>query len=229
MKHILIVDDEPTLLKALRISLEQEGFQVTLASDGREALDKAEMAAFDLIILDLMMPRVDGLTVCREIRKHSKVPIIMLTAKDEDIDKILGLEVGADDYVTKPFNTRELLARIKAVFRRIEDWNRPEAPKVIQAGSLALYPLRRQAELAGRLLDLKRREYDLLEMLASQPYRVFTRQQLLDLVWGYDFDGDDRTVDVHVRRLREKIETDPSEPKILMTRRGVGYYLEVPQ
>lgn len=229
MKHILIVDDEPTMLKALRISLEQEGFQVTLATDGREALDKVAIATFDLIVLDLMMPRVDGLTVCREVRKHSKVPIIMLTAKDEDIDKILGLEVGADDYVTKPFNTRELLARIKAVFRRIEDWSRPEGPKEIRAGRLVLLPLQRQAELDGRFLALKPREYDLLELMASQPRRVFTRQQLLDLVWGYDFGGDDRTVDVHVRRIREKIEADPSDPRILMTRRGVGYCLEVPQ
>jgi two-component system, OmpR family, response regulator VicR len=227
LKEILLVDDEAALRKALRMSLEQEGFQVTLAADGGEALDRAQTGVFDLILLDLMLPGVDGLTVCREIRKRSKVPVIMLTAKDEDIDKILGLEVGADDYVTKPFNTRELIARIKALFRRIEDWTGPGAPRTIQVGDLSLHPLHRRAELAGTPLDLTPREYDLLEALASRPGRVFTRQQLLDTVWGYDFDGEDRTVDVHIRRLREKLEPVPSVPKYLHTRRGVGYYLEV--
>lgn len=226
MKQILVVDDEVSLVKALRLSLQQEGFQVSEALDGQTALAKIEEGHFDLVILDLMLPGVDGLTVCREVRKRRRIPIIMLTAKGDDLDKIVGLELGADDYVTKPFNMRELIARIRAVLRRVEEWNQADAPEQIAVGELALYPGHRRAEMHGTHLDLTPREYDLLETLMRHPGMVYTRQQLLDLVWGYDFGGDDRTVDVHIRRLREKIEPIPSDPQYLRTKRGIGYYLE---
>ncbi len=226
MPHILVVDDEPGLVKGLRLSLEQEGFQVTTASDGREALEKFRAGDFDLIVLDLMLPEVDGLTVCREVRAAGMTPIIMLTAKADDIDKILGLEMGADDYLTKPFNTRELIARIRAVLRRAEAPSRQEQEGRVAVGDLVLHTRQRRAEVAGRPLELTAREYDLLELLARHPGVVYTRQELLDLVWGYDFAGDDRTVDVHVRRIREKLEEEPSRPRYLRTKWGVGYYLE---
>lgn len=226
MKHILIVDDEPALVKGLRLSLEQEGFLVSSAADGREALDKVNAGRFDLIVLDLMLPGMDGLTVCREVRKQVQTPIIMLTAKADDLDKILGLEMGADDYLTKPFNTRELLARIRAVLRRMETQRTADDGQRIQIGNLVIRLPQRRVERDGQPLDLTAREYDLLEMLAKHPGVVYTRQQLLDLVWGYDFAGDERTVDVHVRRLREKLEDDPSKPAYLQTKWGVGYYLE---
>lgn len=226
MKHILVVDDEPALVKGLRLSLEQEGFLVSTAADGREALEKVTAGRFDLIVLDLMLPGVDGLTVCREVRKQAQTPIIMLTAKADDLDKILGLEMGADDYLTKPFNTRELLARIRAVLRRMEAQRTADDGQRIQIGSLLIRLPQRRVERDGQPLDLTAREYDLLELLAKHPGVVYTRQQLLDLVWGYDFAGDERTVDVHVRRLREKLEPDPSKPTYLLTKWGVGYYLE---
>lgn len=228
MKRILLVDDAANLVKALKLSLEQESFQVSVASDGRTALEKALKERFDLVILDIMLPELDGLTVCREIRRHSRLPIVMLTAKDTDVDKILGLELGADDYVTKPFNTRELIARIRAVLRRIEEWSRPDAPQQIVVGELVLTPSHRRADLEGRQLELTPREYDLLEAMARHPGMIFSRQRLLDQVWGYDFDGEDRTVDVHVRRLREKLEPMPSNPRYLRTSRGAGYYVVAP-
>lgn len=227
MKHILIVDDEPGLVKGLRLSLEHAGFRVSTAADGRDALERVTTGDFDLILLDLMLPEVDGLTVCREVRQKSRTPIIMLTARADDVDKILGLEFGADDYVTKPFNSRELIARIRALLRRVELDEQPGPGRRLALGNLVLDPPRRRAEVGGRPLDLTAREYDLLELLARHPGVVYTRQQLLDLVWGYDFSGDDRTVDVHVRRLREKLEPDPSHPRYLLTKWGVGYYLEV--
>lgn len=226
MKHILVVDDEPALVKGLRLSLEQEGFLVSAAADGREALDKVKVGTFDLIILDLMLPGLDGLAVCREVRREHQTPIIMLTAKADDLDKILGLEMGADDYLTKPFNTRELIARIRAVLRRVEAQRAPDDGEQLKIGNLVIRLPQRRVERDGQPLDLTAREYDLLEMLAKHPGVVYTRQQLLDLVWGYDFAGDERTVDVHVRRLREKLETDPSKPTYLLTKWGVGYYLE---
>lgn len=228
LKRILLVDDATNLAKALKLNLEQEGFSVSVAFDGRTALEKALKESFDLAILDIMLPEMDGLTVCREIRKRSRLPIVMLTAKDGDVDKILGLELGADDYVTKPFNTRELIARIRAVLRRIEEWSKSDAPQQIVVGQLVLTPGQRRAELNGKRLELTPREYDLLETLARRPGTVFSRQQLLDLVWGYEFDGEDRTVDVHVRRLREKLEPIPSTPQYLRTSRGAGYYVEEP-
>lgn len=226
VQHILLVDDEPGLVKGLRLSFEQEGFLVSTAADGQEALDKVKAGSFDLIILDLMLPKVDGLSICREIRKQDSTPIIMLTAKADEVDKILGLELGADDYLTKPFHTRELIARSRALLRRVEMHSRPADSHRLQIGELTVRPPQRRAELHGRPIDLTAREYDLLALLARHPGVVYTRQQLLDLVWGYDFTGDDRTVDVHVRRLREKLEADPSRPRYLRTKWGVGYYLE---
>lgn len=227
MPHILVVDDEPGVVKGLRLSLEQEGFSVTTAADGREGLEKFRAGAFDLIVLDLMLPVVDGLTVCRQVRQAGMTPIIMLTAKADDFDKVLGLELGADDYLTKPFNTRELIARIRAILRRVEAPSREEAGSRAKVGELVLFLPQRRAEVAGRPLELTAREYDLLELLVKHPGVVYTRQQLLDLVWGYEFAGDDRTVDVHVRRLREKLEEVPAKPRYLRTKWGVGYFLEL--
>jgi len=226
MRHLLVVDDAPGVVKGLRLSLEQEGYLVSTAADGREALNKIQASSFDAILLDIMLPEVDGLTVCREVRKRSAVPIIMLTAKGDDLDKILGLEIGADDYVAKPFNTKELIARIRALFRRIEALQQPGPGEQIAVADLVINVPQRRAELAGNPLDLTPREFDLLVTMASHPGVVYTRQQLLDLVWGYDFVGDERTVDVHMRRLREKVEADPGDPRYVRTKRGIGYYLE---
>lgn len=226
MRHLLVVDDAPGVVKGLKLSLEQEGYRVSTAFDGREALDKIQAGSFDAILLDLMLPGVDGLTVCREVRKRSNVPIIMLTAKGDDLDKILGLEIGADDYVTKPFNTKEVIARVRALFRRIEALQQPGSEERVTLGDLVVLVPQRRAEMAGRLLDLTAREFDLLATMAAHPGVVYTRQQLLDLVWGYDFQGDERTVDVSMRRLREKVETDPSNPRYVKTSRGAGYFLE---
>jgi len=226
MDHILLVDDEPGLVKGLRLSLEQAGFRVSSAADGQTALNLAREGDYDLIVLDLMLPVVDGLTVCREIRKSRSTPIIMLTARSEDVDKILGLEMGADDYLTKPFNTRELIARCRAVLRRTKQQGLLPDSQQVRIGDLVISPPHRRVEVAGRRLELTAREYDLLELLARHPGVVYTRQQLLDQVWGYDFVGDDRTVDVHIRRLREKVEPDPSRPRYVKTKWGVGYYLE---
>lgn len=226
MRHLLVVDDAPGVVKGLKLSLEQEGYQVSTAADGRQALAKIQAGTFDAILLDLMLPELDGLTVCREVRKRSAVPIIMLTAKGDDMDKILGLEIGADDYVTKPFNTKELIARIRALFRRIEALQQPGPGERIAVGELVIHVPQRRAELAGRPLELTAREFDLLLTMAAHPGVVYTRQQLLDLVWGYDFQGDERTVDVHMRRLREKVEPDPGSPLYVKTSRGVGYFVE---
>jgi DNA-binding response OmpR family regulator len=226
MKHILIVDDAPGLVKGLKLSLEQEHYRVSTALDGREALATLAAERFDLILLDLMLPEVDGLTICREVRKRSATPIIMLTARSEDTDKILGLELGADDYVTKPFNTRELIARIRSLFRRVEALSQPGPAEQIALGDLVISFARRRAEVGGHALDLSAREFDLLAAMAAHPGVVYTRQQLLDLVWGYDFEGDERTVDVALRRLREKVEPDPANPRYVRTMRGAGYYLE---
>ncbi|HLN63566.1 MAG TPA: response regulator transcription factor [Symbiobacteriaceae bacterium] len=226
MKHVLIVDDAPGLVKGLKYSLEKEGYQVSTAADGRSALAQIRSGHFDAILLDLMLPEIDGLTVCRDVRRHSSVPILMLTARSDDMDKILGLEIGADDYITKPFNTQELIARLRALFRRIDALKRPENEETIRIGQLAVHRLSRRVEVAGRPVALTAREFSLLETMAAHPGVIYTRQQLLDLVWGYDFEGDDRTVDAFVRRLREKVESDPSDPRFIRTMRGVGYYLE---
>ena len=222
---ILVVDDEQLLVKGMKFNLENEGYMVETAYDGATAIDMAKSGGFDLIILDLMMPQVDGLTACMRIREFSNVPIIMLTARSEDADKIIGLESGADDYITKPFNILEVKARIKAIMRRTAaSQPRKEESKVIEAGDLKLDCESRRLFILGREVNLTAKEFDLLELLVNNPNKVYGRENLLNLVWGYEYPGDVRTVDVHVRRLREKIESNPSEPKYVHTKWGVGYY-----
>lgn len=226
MATILLVDDEKLLVKGLKRSLEQEDFEVLVAYDGEEALRQYQRGTAELIILDIMLPKKSGLEVCREIRKETDIPIIMLTAKGEDVDKIVGLELGADDYMTKPFNTRELVARIKAVLRRSSRQKKSTAAKTLLVEEIQIDILKRTVERAGQLIDLTAKEFDLLYLLARNPGRVFTRDNLLELVWGLEYYGDLRTVDVHVRRLREKIEQDSRHPEYVLTKWGVGYYFK---
>ena len=224
-RKVLVVDDEKLIVKGLRFSLEQDGMEVDCAYDGEEALEKAKAGEYDIILLDLMLPKMDGLEVCQQIREFSNVPIIMLTAKGEDMDKILGLEYGADDYVTKPFNILEVKARIKAIMRRTAGSQpKKEDSKVIEAGDLRLDCESRRLFILNKEVNLTAKEFDLLELLVNNPNKVYSRENLLNLVWGYEYPGDGRTVDVHVRRLREKIEKNPSEPKYVHTKWGVGYY-----
>ena len=224
---ILVVDDEQLLVKGMKFNLENEGYTVETAYDGATAIDMAKSGGFDLIILDLMMPQVDGLTACMRIREFSNVPIVMLTAKGEDMDKILGLEYGADDYITKPFNILEVKARIKAIMRRAgSDHEEKEKAKSIQVGDLRMDCEGRRVFIAGREINLTAKEFDVLELLVFNPNKVYSRENLLNIVWGYEYPGDVRTVDVHIRRLREKIETNPSEPKYVHTKWGVGYYFQ---
>ncbi len=221
-KKVLLVDDEKTLVKALKFNLEKEGFLVEEAFNGEEALDKAFKVNPDIIILDLMLPGLDGFEVCREIRKKEEIPIIMLTAKGEDIDKVLGLELGADDYMTKPFNPRELVARMKAILRR--SGTREEGlRKQIQIGALQIDLLQHRVRQGEREIDLTAKEFALLSFLASNAGRVYSREELLEQIWGYNYYGDARTVDVHIRHLREKIEEDPSNPQLIITVWGTGY------
>ena len=221
-EKILLVEDEKTLAKALKFSLEKEGFLVEVAHDGEEAMQSLSEEMPDLIILDLMLPKLDGYEVCRRLRRTSDLPIIMLTARNEDIDKILGLELGADDYMTKPFNTRELLARIKAILRRAGQFE-PGSRKTIRMGDLKVDLIRHRVTVEDKEIPLTAREYALLSFLASNPGRVYSREQLLEEVWGYDFCGDARTVDVHIRHLREKMEEHPAEPHYILTVWGTGY------
>lgn len=221
---ILIVDDEPLLVKGLKYSLEQDGYEVTAAIDGEEALEKAKEQKFDLILLDLMLPKIDGLQVCQQIRLSSQVPIIMLTAKGEDMSKILGLEYGADDYLTKPFNILELKARIKAVLRRYQSMDQPIEERVIKIDDFRINTLGRKVSLKGEEVNLTAKEFDLLLLLASNPGKIYSREELLEIIWGYEYFGDLRTVDVHIRRLREKIEDNSSNPEYILTKWGVGYY-----
>ena len=224
-KKVLVVDDEKLIVKGIRFSLEQEGMEVTYAYDGEEALEAAKNTEFDIILLDIMLPKLTGLEVCQQIREFSNVPIIMLTAKDNDMDKIMGLEYGADDYITKPFNILEVKARIKAIMRRTSSRDREASgPKTVVNGDLKLDCDSRRVYIAGREVNLTAREFDLLELLALNPNKVYSRENLLKLVWGNDYPGDVRTVDVHIRRLREKIESNPSEPKYVHTKWGVGYF-----
>lgn len=221
-KKVLLVDDEKTLVKALKFNLEKEGFLVEEAYNGEEALEKAFATDPDIIILDLMLPGLDGFEVCREIRKKEEIPIIMLTAKGEDIDKVLGLELGADDYMTKPFNPRELVARMKAILRRSAA--REEGlRKRIQIGELQIDLLQHRVIKGERDVDLTAKEFALLSFLASNAGRVYSREQLLEQIWGYNYYGDARTVDVHIRHLREKIEEDPGNPRLILTVWGTGY------
>ncbi|MGM0688823.1 MAG: response regulator [Bacillota bacterium] len=219
---VLVVDDEKTLVKALAFNLEKEGFRVETAYDGEEALEKVFELKPDIVVLDLMLPVVDGFEVCRRIRKKLDVPIIMLTARSEDIDKVLGLELGADDYLTKPFNSRELVARIKAILRRsiIRD---EESKKVIQIGKLQVDLLQHRVRLGEKEISLTSKEFALLSFLVTNAGNVYSREQLLEHVWGYDYYGDVRTVDVHIRHLREKIEQDPGNPELIITVWGTGY------
>ncbi|MCI7240403.1 response regulator YycF [Aerococcus suis] len=232
MKKVLIVDDEKPISDIISFSLKKEGYEIAVAYDGEAALEQFESEHPDLIILDLMLPKIDGLEVCRQIRKTSQVPIIMLTAKDSEIDKVLGLELGADDYVTKPFSNRELTARVKANLRRNVVEQVPEEeeeePAEIVIGDLVIHEDAFMASKNGVEIDLTHREFELLHYLAKHSGQVMTREHLLQTVWGYDYFGDVRTVDVTVRRLREKIEETPSHPNILMTRRGVGYFVKKP-
>ena len=224
---ILVVDDELLLVKGMKFNLENEGYMVETAYDGASAIDMAKTGDFDLIILDLMMPQVDGLTACMRIREFSNVPIIMLTARSEDADKIIGLESGADDYITKPFNILELKARIRALLRRANAAPQQKAQNtLLSAGGVTLDPEQRVALRDGKVVDLTAKEYDLIELFVKNPRRVYSRENLMDLVWGYTYAGDYRTVDVHIRRLREKLERDPAAPEHIMTKWGVGYYLK---
>lgn len=231
-KKILVVDDEKPIADILEFNLKKEGFDVYCTYDGTSAIEMVEDIQPDLILLDIMLPGKDGMEVCREVRKKYEMPIIMLTAKDSEIDKVLGLELGADDYVTKPFSTRELLARVKANLRRhqanaAKDANSEQTE--IQIGSLVIHPDAYVVSKRGETIELTHREFELLHYLAKHIGQVMTREHLLQTVWGYDYFGDVRTVDVTVRRLREKIEDNPSHPTWIVTRRGVGYYLRNPE
>jgi len=229
LNKILVVEDDQTLLSVLKYNLTKEGYTVVTATDGLQALEKARSEKPALIILDLMLPALDGLEVCRILRKEMNVPILMLTAKAEEVDRVVGLEIGADDYMTKPFSLRELLARVRAMLRRAEmDKNAAEqdnalAEQTIRAGELEIDLARHVVRNQGRVVDLTPKEFDLLAFLTRNHGQVFKREVLLEKVWGYDYAGDTRTVDVHIRWLREKVETDPDVPEHLMTIRGVGY------
>ncbi|MBD5470717.1 MAG: response regulator transcription factor [Lachnospiraceae bacterium] len=224
-KKILVVDDEKLIVKGIRFSLEQDDMEVDCAYDGEEALELVKANKYDIVLLDIMLPKLTGLEVCQQIREFSNVPVIMLTAKGDDMDKILGLEYGADDYITKPFNILEVKARIKAIMRRTGTKSDPrKKTQVIEAGELKLDCEGRRLYIAGKEVNLTAKEFDVLELLILNPNKVYSRENLLKLVWGADYPGDVRTVDVHIRRLREKIESNPSEPKYVHTKWGVGYY-----
>ncbi len=226
MAKILVVDDEKVLVKGIKFNLENEGDQVETGSDGEEAVELARGGGFDLIILDLMMPKIDGLQACMRIREFSNVPIIMLTARSEDTDKIIGFEYGADDYITKPFNILELKARIRAMLRRAGAAAQRTGEGRLTQGHITLDTAQRSAWRGEELVELTAKEFDLMELLMRNPGRVYSRENLLNVVWGYEYAGDYRTVDVHVRRLREKLELDPANPEYIRTKWGVGYYLK---
>ncbi|MBQ4435910.1 MAG: response regulator transcription factor [Clostridia bacterium] len=223
-KRILLVDDEPTMLKGLKYSLEQDGYEILTAQDGEEALSVFFDNEVDLVLLDVMLPKMDGIQVCQRIREQSNVPIIMLTAKGEDMDKILGLEYGADDYMTKPFNVLEVKARIKSIFRRTTQPVRVEEKKTVRVHDMEVNLVNRSVTLGGKDIRLTAKEFDLLQLFIQNRGKVFSRESMLETVWKYDYMGDARTVDVHIRRLREKIERVPSQPEFIFTKWGVGYY-----
>ena len=226
MPKILVVDDEKVLVKGIKFNLENEGYQVEVGYDGEQAVELARNGGFDLIILDLMMPKIDGLQACMRIREFSNVPVIMLTARSEDTDKIIGFECGADDYITKPFNILELKARIRAMLRRAGAAHQKDNTSRLQVGHIALDTDERSASKDGQAVDLTAKEFDLMELLMRNPGRVYSRENLLNIVWGYEYAGEYRTVDVHIRRLREKLELDPANPEYILTKWGVGYYLK---
>ena len=223
-KHALVVDDEKMIVKGIRYSLEQDGMEVDCAYDGEEAVQAARDNTYDIILLDVMLPKLSGFEVCQQIREFSSVPIVMLTAKGDDMDKILGLEYGADDYITKPFNILEVKARIKAIMRRTE--KKETASDTMVFGDLRLSGEYRRVYIKDREINLTAREFEVLELLASTPGKVYGREELLQTIWGADYPGDVRTVDVHVRRLREKLEANPSEPRYVRTKWGSGYFFQ---
>ena len=224
-QKILIVDDDTNICELLRLYLEKDGFDTEVATDGLKALDAFKTTNPALVLLDIMLPKMDGLSVCRTVRGFSNVPIIMLSAKSEDIDKILGLEYGADDYVTKPFNIREVTSRIKAILRRVTPREKAaESNDMLVSGDITLDYNFRRVIISGKIIELTSKEFDLLELFVKNPGKVYTRENLLDIAWGFDYPGDARTVDVHIRRLREKIEPNPAEPDYIKTKWGVGYY-----
>ncbi len=226
-KRVLVVDDEKLIVKGIRFSLMQDNLEVDCAYDGEEALAMAKATEYDLILLDVMLPKMDGFEVCQQVREFSDVPIIMLTAKGDDMDKILGLDYGADDYITKPFNILEVKARIKAIMRRGRKQEEKEVPdQVLEKQDMKIDRESRRVFIEGHEVNLTAKEFDLLELLATNPDKVYSREKLLNLVWGYEYPGDARTVDVHIRRLREKIEKVPSNPKYVYTKWGVGYYFK---
>ncbi len=222
---ILVVDDEQLLVKGMKFNLENEGYEVECAYDGATAVSLARSERFDLIILDVMMPELDGIEACMRIREFSNVPVIMLTAKSEDADKLMGFESGADDYLTKPFNIMELKARVRALLRRAGGTQRAQG-SIITVGGLSLDTEQRVALRDGKTVELTAKEYDLIELLIRNPRRVYSRENLMNVVWGYSYGGDYRTVDVHIRRLREKLEKNPAEPELILTKWGVGYYFK---
>ncbi len=230
-KKVLVVDDEKPIVTVLKLNLQKEGYVVYEAYDGEEAVNKARLLEPDLILLDVMLPKMDGFTVCKTIREKSSVPILMLTAREEEVDKVLGLELGADDYITKPFSVRELMARVKANMRRSTMEASPaedeKDSEFINIGKFQLNCNRYELTKDGEVIDVTIREFELIKFLAKQPNKIFSRKALLENVWDYEYYGDVRTVDVTIRRLREKIEDDPSQPQYLMTKRGIGYYLAV--
>ncbi len=225
-QKVLVVDDEKMIVKGLKFSLEQDGMMVDCAYDGEEAVNLIKANAYDIILLDLMLPKLNGYEVCQQVREFSDVPIIMLTAKGDDMDKILGLEYGADDYMTKPFNILEVKARIKAIIRRNTKNKEKSDERVIACGDLKIDLDGRRVFIKEEEINLTAKEFDLLELLAMNPNKVYSRENLLNTVWGYEYPGDVRTVDVHIRRLREKIEENPSEPGYVNTKWGVGYYFK---
>ena len=226
MNRVLVVDDEKLIVKGIKFSLEHDDMAVDVAYDGEEALSLARQTEYDIVLLDIMLPKMDGFEVCRAIREFSNMPIIMLTARDGDMDKILGLEYGADDYITKPFNILEVKARIKAIIRRSKKTSELDTKKIIEKGDLRIDTESRRVFIKDKEVNLTAKEFDLLELLVNNPNKVYSREQLLSIVWGYEYPGDVRTVDVHVRRLREKIEENPREPRYVNTKWGVGYYFK---
>lgn len=225
-QRVLVVDDEKLIVKGIRFSLEQDGMEVDTAFDGEEALAMINEKEYDMVLLDLMLPKMDGLEVCQNIRGFSDVPIIIITAKSEDMDKIMGLEYGADDYITKPFNILEVKARIKAILRRNAKNNPDEYLRILEKGDIKMELDGRRLFVSGEEISLTAKEFDLLELMVGNPNKVFSREELLNTVWGYEYPGDVRTVDVHIRRLREKIEPNPGEPRYVHTKWGVGYYFK---
>ncbi len=226
-RKVLVVDDEKLIVKGVRFSLEQDGMEVDCAYDGEEALEKIKANEYDIVLLDIMLPKMDGFEVCQQVREFSDVPILMLTAKGDDMDKILGLEYGADDYITKPFNILEVKARIKAITRRTtKSAKQKKDAAVIKASDMTLDTDSKRLHIGDHEINLTSKEFDVLELLVKNPDKVYSREKLLQLVWGSQYPGDVRTVDVHIRRLREKIEINPSDPKYVHTKWGVGYYFK---